>query len=124
MLDKPVLIYDEQCPLCKRFKQGLEFMDLKKKIEFRDANDDQTYKDYPQLTQDQCLTEAHFLRENGDLLTGGDIIAEISHYYPGVKKLSWLLESNMGKKVNDYFYKKVEQLRKSSLRGCSGCGKS
>lgn len=123
MKNKPVLIYDEQCPLCKRFKQGLELLDTQKRIEFRDANDEKIYQEFSQLDQQDCLNVAHLILASGELVTGGDIIVELSKTYPGIQKFAWLIESDMGKKVNDFFYKKAEQLRKKSLEGCSGCGK-
>lgn len=123
--NKPILIYDELCPLCKRFKQGLEILDREKNlVEFRDANLDSTYEEFPQLDKENCLSVAHMILANGDLVTGGEIIVEISKIYPSIQKFAWLLESDKGRKVSNFFYKKAEQLRRHSLQSCYRCGRN
>lgn len=120
----PLILFDPECPLCLRFKQGLEIMD--KRLNFISARDTGVYEAFPELSRQECLLQVHMLTEDRRILVGPQVVDELLHSLPAVSKLAWLLDNEQGRKVKDYFYQKVEELRELSLKkkdDCNQCPK-
>ena len=115
----PVILYDPECPLCVRFKQGLEFLD--KSLTFISARDEAIYTDFPELDRQACLEQVHMVTAGGQILKGPEVVDHLVQTLPGVSKLSWLLDNEQGKKVKDFFYSKVEELREITLKKREEC---
>lgn len=115
----PIVLYDPECPLCLRFKQGLEFLD--KNLNFISVREDLVFSAFPELNRQECLEKVHLITSDRVVLSGPDVVEYLVKTLPGVSKLSWLLDSDQGKKVKDYFYEKVEELRELSNRKKSDC---
>lgn len=115
----PLVLFDPECPLCLRFKQGLEFMD--KSLCFISAREDAVYDEYPELSRQACLEKVHLLTEEKKVLVGPEVVDYLAARLPGVSKLAWLLDTDQGKKVKDYFYQKVEELREQSQKQDAEC---
>lgn len=115
----PLILYDPECPLCVRFKQGLEFLD--KSLCFVSAREDAVYAEFPELNRQECLKEVHLLTTEREIKRGPEVVDFLVKTLPGVSKLAWLLDSDQGQKVKDYFYQKVEELRELSQRKKSDC---
>ena len=45
----PLIIYDSECPLCVRFKQGLEILDFDKRVHYLPLNDENIFAEFPEL---------------------------------------------------------------------------
>ena len=61
------------------------------------------------------------------ILSGQEVVDELLKTLPGVSKLAWLLDNEQGKKVKEFFYNKVEELReiaKKKEEGCDQCPRS
>lgn len=117
----PVILYDPECPLCLRFKQGLQFLD--KNLTFVSAREEEVYQAFPELNRQTCLEKVHMVTEKGEILSGPEVVDYLVKTLPGVSKLAWLLDNDQGQKVKDFFYQKVEELRelttkKESCRQC------
>lgn len=121
-IEKPILIFDQDCQLCVRFKKGLDFIDRDEKIVKVPLQEDWIYEKFPQLNRNECEETIHLLDLDGSVLKGPKAIEFLISFYPGVKKFSWLVESESGKKAVDYFYNKVNELRDKAKRDCKGCG--
>ena len=115
----PIVLYDPECPLCVRFKQGLEYID--KSLYFVSAREEAVYSAFPELSQTACLEKIHMITIENQILVGPEVVDYLVSRIPGVSKLAWLLESDQGKKVKDYFYQKVEELRELSQKKDSDC---
>jgi len=117
----PLILYDPECPLCLRFKQGLQYLD--KNLTFVSAREDEVYQNFPELVKEKCLDQVHMLTADKTILVGPDVVDFLVKNLPGVSKLAWLLENEQGKKVKDYFYQKVEELRELSQKkdSCGQC---
>jgi predicted DCC family thiol-disulfide oxidoreductase YuxK len=115
----PIVLYDPECPLCVRFKQGLEYID--KSLHFVSARDEAVYSAFPELSQAACLEKIHMITIEKQILVGPEVVDYLVSRIPGVSKLAWLLENDQGKKVKDYFYQKVEELRELSQKKDSDC---
>lgn len=115
----PLVLYDPECPLCLRFKQGLEFLD--KDLGFVSARDEKIYEDFPELSRQACLEKIHLMTEDKKILVGPEVVDYLVHRLPAVSKLAWLLDNDQGKKIKDYFYQKVEELRELSQKKDSDC---
>jgi predicted DCC family thiol-disulfide oxidoreductase YuxK len=115
----PLVLYDSECPLCLRFKQGLEFLD--KNLCFISAREDLIYTEFPELSRQACLEKVHLITEERKILVGPEVVDYLAQKLPGVSKLGWLLDSDQGKKVKEYFYQKVEELRELTNKNNSDC---
>jgi predicted DCC family thiol-disulfide oxidoreductase YuxK len=117
----PIILYDPECPLCLRFKQGIEFLD--KSLTFVSARDDQIYLIFPELDKKNCLEKVHLITSERLVLAGPEVVDYLVKTLPGVSKFAWLLENEQGRKVKDFFYHKVEELRELSTKkdDCHQC---
>lgn len=119
----PVLIYDEDCPLCVRFMQTLEKLPGTERITKIPLQDENLYFHFTEITQDQCFEEIHYIDESGNILKGNQVHEALIGMFPAVKKFSWLIESQMGQKAIDYFHHMASNYRKKLKKECSGCNK-
>ena len=117
----PILVYDSECTMCNRFRQGIQSMDVNNSINCISLHDEKLYLHYPKLNFDDCSKTVHLITES-EILKGPEVIEYLLGIIPAVKKLSWLLESEQGKKAIDFFYSKVNELRDKKI-GCSSCKK-
>lgn len=115
----PLVLFDSECPLCVRFKQGLEYLDPT--LHFVSAREESVYKFYPELNQEHCLDKVHLITLEREVLVGQEVVDYLVKRLPGVSKLSWLLETERGEKVKSYFYQKVEELRELSKKDKNDC---
>lgn len=112
--------------MCVRFKQGLERWDVDKRVSYVPLDHDEVFERYPQLNRESCAAQVHYLREDGVILTGGEVITELIKHFPAIGKLAWLLETDIGKKTADFFYKQVDSVRqkmKAEEESCGTCRK-
>jgi len=121
-LKLPLLVYDADCPMCVRFKQGLERFDVNNRVSYVPLTDEEVFKLYPQLNRESCRAVVHYVREDGSVVVGGEVITEPLKHFPGAQKLAWLLESEMGRKTAEFFYQKVEAVRQKILSDEAACG--
>lgn len=115
----PLILYDPECPLCLRFKQGLHFLD--KNLNFVSAREAEVFDEFPQLSPQACLESVHMITSDLKILKGSEVVDHLLETLPGVSKLGWLLDNDQGKKVKDFFYNKVEELRALASKKDSEC---
>lgn len=99
-------------------------MDVDKRVSYVPVSDENVFRQFPQLDPVACATRVHYVREDGAVLTGGEVITELVAHMPGAGKLAWLLETEVGKKVADFFYRHVEEARqrlKEADEACDRC---
>lgn len=120
----PLILFDPECPLCLRFKQGLEYLD--KNLTFVSAREDVVYVLFPELDRQICLEKVHLITPEKSILAGPEVMDYLVETLPGVSKFAWLLDNEQGKKVKEFFYNKVEELRELSQKkdDCTICPKS
>lgn len=118
----PIILYDDECTLCKRFKLALVKLDTKKELNFIDLHRDEVYKTFPFLSKNECENAIHLIDEKHQVYRAGEVIQFLVSYFPGVKKLSWLLDNDSAKKALDIFYYKVAEIREKS--NCTSCSKA
>lgn len=115
----PLVLFDPECPLCLRFKQGLGFLD--KNLTFVSAREDDVYAAFPELNRQDCLETVHMITTDKKILKGPEVVDHLVETLPGVSKLAWLLDNEQGKKVKNFFYEKVEELRELSNKKDAEC---
>lgn len=117
----PLIIFDPDCPLCVRFKQGLEM--INKNISYAPLTDSEVFDAFPILKLEECRHEVHLLVSENEVLKGKEVIDYLLETTPMVSKLAWLLENPAGDKVKDFFYQKVEELRQivKEKNNCPTC---
>ena len=115
----PLVLYDPECPLCVRFKQGLEYLD--KSLNFVSVHEDEVYTNFPELSRQDCISRVHLITIDKKILMGPEVVDYLVNTLPGVSKLSWLLDNEQGQKVKNYFYEKVEELRELTHKKQEEC---
>lgn len=117
----PIILFDPECPLCLRFKQGLSYLD--EKLTFVSAREEDVYLQFPELSRQACLDKVHMITAENVILSGPEVVDHLVKTLPGVSKFAWLLDNEQGKKVKDFFYQKVEELRELSSKkdSCGQC---
>jgi predicted DCC family thiol-disulfide oxidoreductase YuxK len=117
----PLILFDPECPLCLRFKQGLEYLD--QNLNFVSARDEEIYAEFPELDRQACLSKVHLITPEQEIMAGPEVVDYLMKTLPGVKKFAWLLDNDQGKKVKDFFYQKVEELRELTTKkdDCGEC---
>lgn len=121
----PIVLFDPECPLCLRFKQGLQYLD--RNLTFVSAREEAIYASYPELNRQDCLARVHMITADKGIISGPEVVDYLVTTLPGVSKLAWLLDNDQGKKVKEFFYQKVEELRELSTKkeeGCNQCPRS
>lgn len=118
----PFILFDPDCPLCLRFKQALEKIGPEKNIYFYSLKDTDVFSVFPELDAKLCQERIHLLTETHEILVGQEVITYLANSYPGVSKLAWLLETDVGKKALDFFYDKVEKIREELKKKDEDCG--
>lgn len=119
-----IVVYDPECPLCIRFKQALSFMDHKKLITFKSVQDPEVYLVHPQLKKEACFDEVHMVNLSGKVYRGSEVVSELMTHFPGVSKISWLIEKESSKKAAEFFYKSLNNIRKAVKKDCPKCNRS
>lgn len=119
----PIILFDDECTMCLRFKQALEHMDSDKLIHFHSVNDDEIYTAFSFLNKEKCLDRVHLIDEKKQVHIGAEIIQVLKEKIPMIGKISWLLEKEATKKALNFFYDKVNELKKSKINPCPGCKK-
>lgn len=126
MTDKyklPLIIFDSECTLCVRFTQALKALDQKNEISFESLYSEELYNEFKDLFLEDCKKEVHLILEDQQILKGPQVIEYLVAKIPGVKKVSWLIESKAAKGAMNLFYKKVNSIRLLQKQGCKTCSK-
>lgn len=119
----PCLLFDNECILCKRFKESLERIELEQEIHFYPIQDEAIYQAFEFLDKDEVFKEIHLIVSDNppEILKGSAAISYLSMLNPLVSKFSWLVESEVGKKASNLFYRSVNKYRESLRKQCPKC---
>jgi len=122
---KDQLLFDSECTLCVRFTQALKLVDKDKTIDFREILDEEIYKEYPELSFEDCSETIHLITKENKIIKGSEVIKYLIEHIPSVSKFAWLIEPESAQKAMDVFYNKVNEVRKTikKSKGCTNCGK-
>lgn len=120
-LSLPLILFDSECPLCCRFKQALERLPGTERYNFVSIHEEKIYSIYTFLSKESCNKDLHVIDGQDKIYVGSEAIRHLVSQFPGTSKFTWLIESNMGKKTVDYFYKMADRYRESLLNWCSDC---
>lgn len=124
-LKTPLILFDPDCPLCVRFKQAIEHLNFDCEIFFTPYDNPRLQERFPHLNPTELSKEVHMVCDEAghNVIKGEEVIEFLVKHNPKVKKLAWLLESNVGEKASHIFYKSVNKLRESLQHHCSNCRK-
>jgi predicted DCC family thiol-disulfide oxidoreductase YuxK len=120
---KIILIFDDECTLCNRFKKGIELLDIKKLIRYVPVGDDRIYFEFPELNKELCEEEIHLIDIDRNIYAGGEVVRFLIGLFPTAQKFAWLLDSDSSRKAIDSFYGRISDMRKLKKTGCPSCGK-
>ncbi|TDJ04936.1 MAG: DUF393 domain-containing protein [Deltaproteobacteria bacterium] len=117
----PILLYDEKCPLCLRFKQAFERVPGASKVNIISIYNEEVFKNFPQINPEAAFQELHYLDGEGKVYGGKDALTQLMVEFPLVKKFAWLIESNMGQKALTYFNQVAKNYRERLIKDCINC---
>lgn len=121
MQNNEIILYDENCPLCKRFKEALERIPGTEAIQMISIYDENIFNSFPQLNKNECLKEIHFIDLDLNVFKGKDAVTQIIKRFPLAEKFSWLIESEMGQKAIQYFNDIAKSYREHLIKDCKNC---
>ena len=121
--ETPCLLFDEECPLCKRFAQSLQRTELQTKIHYYSIYEEGLYDAFPFLNKEEVETEVHLVlgKDAGTVLKGAQVVSFFATQNPAVQKFAWLIESDTGQKAMDVFYKGLNKCRETLRSHCPKC---
>ena len=119
----PILLFDNECSLCLRFKQSLERIPGTENITMVPIQNEDIYKAFPLLDPMATSETIHLINEQEQILKGSQVISYLIKKFPLVKNFAWLAESEIGNRAIEYFHDMVDRARKDLIRNCNGCGK-
>lgn len=109
-----LLVYDGDCPMCRKFIQMIARFDHEKMI------DSISFADYAEKTDkfsyDELEEDIHLIGKKGEVLKKGEAIHKMISILPPLKPFRWMLEGNPGRKFSDLFYFSTKRLRR-----CMNC---
>jgi predicted DCC family thiol-disulfide oxidoreductase YuxK len=117
----PLLLFDDRCTLCLRFKQALERIPESGEIRMVSIYHQPIYEEFPHLNREECQKHVHFINEKGEIFKGEEAIAQLVIKFPIIKKFSWLITSGMGQKALRYFHKIAKSYREKLIKECKNC---
>ena len=121
----PALFYDETCPLCLRFKQSLQRIELEEDIHFYPLQESSLYPYFSQFdqsfTMEQAKQEVHLITKDYHFIRGPEVIEYFAKQNSKVRKFAWLIESKMGQKALEVFYKTANSYRDKLRKRCHKC---
>ena len=117
----PILLFDEKCPLCLRFKQAFERIPGTGRVALISIYNEEVYENFPQINPEAAFQEIHYLDEEGRVYAGKDALTQLMVEFPLVKKFAWLIESNMGQKALSYFNQVAKNYREKLIKDCNNC---
>ena len=120
-LNPPIILFDEKCPLCVRFKDSLKMLDGTEKITPISIDNEKVYEQFPSLNKESCHKEVHYIDSDGKILVGEHAMEHLIKLFPLVNKFSWLVESNMGKSAVSYFHSMTNKYRRTLKKKCPSC---
>ncbi len=107
------LIYDEECPLCRRFA-GLIKRFNRGQIE--NISFQRYHPEEGKVSLEDLQEDVHLIGKNGEVLRGADALNKILTLVPESKPLRWIAESRWGKKSGKVLYSTMKFFRR-----CSKC---
>lgn len=120
----PIVLYDSECSLCTRFRQGIEMIDKNINFHFLSIHSPKAKELSLHFKLDSIHEKMHLIDENFNIHIGSDAITFMTSKLPAVSKFTWLLQTDIGKKTSDFFYDKVNQIRHSMIeKDCHHCSK-
>lgn len=123
-IKRPLIIYDSQCTLCVRFKQGLIHFSTLTQDNFIPLQEEIVYETFGHLglTKEKCQKEVHLIDDQNIVYMGPQVVEFLIPIIPAVSKLAWLIDQDKTSKVCEVFYNSINILKKNISTGCRTCG--
>lgn len=86
-----VVIYDGQCPFCRRQMEWIRARDRAGRLEFLPWESPERTARFPQLALAALEDGMRVVRPDGQIETGAAGVAEILHQLPGWRGVAWML---------------------------------
>jgi len=114
------VIYDGECPFCRRRIANLRALDRGHALEFVSLHDDRVARDFPELTRDRLLEEMHVVDAAGNVRGGASAVRYLSRRLPLLWPMAVLLHIPGTLPVWAWLYRIVARNRMRLAGSCSG----
>lgn len=89
-LDRPVVVYDGECPFCLKHVDRMQRRDRGKAFEYQPRQADGLEDRFPRLTEGDFNSGMRLIDTDGSISVGADAIYNIARQLDGWKNLAWL----------------------------------
>lgn len=90
-MERPVLIYDGECPVCRRAVDWIRDRARPGAFEFLSCHSDELGRRFPRIDRAACKAAAHLVLPGGTVLAGGQAAPEVLSRIPGYRWAARLL---------------------------------
>jgi predicted DCC family thiol-disulfide oxidoreductase YuxK len=116
---KLVLLYDHNCPLCRKLAEFVERLDKEALIEIVDHEDEGVRERFPDLNLDRVRQQLTVCDQMNRAWHGVEAIRRITDLLPGLRRFSWIYRLPGVTPAVGGLYRSINRQRK---RLCLKCG--
>ncbi len=117
---RPTLIFDGDCPFCRKWVKRLQAVLHEEELTFRSLTEESILTDFPGISHESLLNSLHFIATDGSVKTGMDaIVAALS--LKNVGKASRVLRLPGLREMSDAAYRVIAARRFRSEHRKEGC---
>lgn len=109
--DRPILIYDETCPLCRRSVKWVEDRTEPGAIEVLPCQDSARAERFPQVSERQCMEAVQLVLPDGTVLSGEKALPHLLRMTRGWKWFAFVFSLPLVKHAAPYAYAWVARHR-------------
>jgi len=122
--DKPVVVFDGECPFCIKQIERFKSLDLDKQLEFVPRQAPDLLLRFPVLAQANFDSGMRFIATDGNVDVGADAVYQICKRLPSLRGLAGLYPFPVIKQISQLVYACISANRKRLAQKCdSACAK-
>ena len=106
-----LLLFDDECPLCVRFQEGVKRRDKEGRIEPVAFGDPRIGRIAAGMSREQLRSSFHLVRPDGTLVSGHRALPELLRLLPGWRLAGLLLRLPGAGKLSEWAYRWIARRR-------------
>jgi predicted DCC family thiol-disulfide oxidoreductase YuxK len=115
---RPVVVYDGDCPFCRKQIQRFKTRDLGKAFEYCPRQTEGIDERFPKLAEGDFSTGMRLVHPNGEVSVGADAVYHIARHLQGYKYLAWLYRVPVAHQIARATYAWITAHRMKLAGGC------
>lgn len=118
--DRPVVVYDGECPFCLRQVEKMKRRDPDRVFEYVPRKAEGLERRFPRLAEGDFNTGMRLVHTDGSISVGADAVYQIARRLRGWKNLAWLYRVPLLHLFFRRAYAWVAKNRQRLARDCGG----